>query len=262
MESRMSKYYQEKPQELSRSKRNQKLYQEVNGSNIDLEYLPVSDNSSEIDVEKLREIVSSREDYQNKKQDDYMEEKKETKKEENKSYDINELLEKARNSKPKEEDKKEENKSYNFLKTLESKELLKSDIEDAKDKEEYKEKIKVEIKQEFEKMKTSTGNTLSLDILSDLKGDTVLVDPVFDTGNDNKDNGKTTDIPINNDVVSDDNEKTFYSGSYKFSSKDFFEDDLNKIEGNHSFIKVFLIILVLAICGVGIYFLINFLGTR
>ena len=42
MESRMDKYYREKPQEFSRTKKNQNLYREVYGSYTDLDYLPVS----------------------------------------------------------------------------------------------------------------------------------------------------------------------------------------------------------------------------
>ena len=70
-----------------------------------------------------------------------------------------------------------------------------------------------------------------------------------------------SDIPINNSVKNED-DKPFYSGSYKFSSKDFFDDDIGKIESNHSFIKILFLIIVIAICITGIYFLINFLGTR
>lgn len=255
MESRMDKYYREKPQELSRSKKNQNLYREVYGSYTDLDYLPVSDNSSEIDEERLREIVSSREEYhKNRKIENIEEEKPRVKKEKIKSYDINELIEKARNSKPKVRDKKEEFQSYNFLKTLESQELLKKDIEDALKKE-----IKEELKEEIKEKNVKSGNTLSLDILSDLKGDTVLIDPVFDTGDKKEDNN--SDIPISNEVKNED-DKSFYSGSYKFSSKDFFDDDLSKIEKNHSFIKVLFIVIILAICITGIYFLINFLGNR
>lgn len=247
MESRMDKYYREKPQEFSRTKKNQNLYREVYGSYTDLDYLPVSDNSSEIDVEKLREIVSSREDYHKKQNNIEKIEEPDKKIKENKSYDINELIEKARSSKPKVVDKKENIDSYKFLKTLESQELLKKDIENAKKEETIKEEQK-------------GNNTLSLDILSDLKGDTVLVDPVFNTKpKDNEDNN-SLDIPVNKTVKEDD--KSFYSGSYKFSSKDFFDDDISKIENNHSFIKIIFIIIVIAICIAGIYFLINFLATR
>ena len=237
MESRMDKYYTEKSQEYSRSKKNQKLYRQVYGNYDELDYLPVPDNSSEIDVEKLKEIVGIREEYHRNKKEEPTEEIKEEK---HKIYDINELIEMARNSKPKENIKKNDIKGHNYLKTLESKELLKEDIQNAKNKE---------IKEDKNK-----GNTLSLEILSDLKGDTVVVEPM--SSNNENDTNKNSDIPINNNVKNED-DKSFYSGSYKFSSKDFFDDDIGKIESNHSFIKILFIIVVIAICITGIYFLIN-----
>ena len=256
MESRMDKYYNEESREFSRTKKNQDLYKKVYGSYKDLDYLPVSENSSEIDVDKLKEIISSRNDYHKIKREEKVVEEEAKSKNivEDRSYNINELLEKARNSKPKVVMKNEDIKSYNFLKTLESNQLLKKDIEDAK--KEIEEESK-EIKNE-----KKSDNTLSLDILSDLKGDTVVMEPVTDNSKelDDGDSADVEDIPVDKKLKDD--EKTFYSGSYKFSSKDFFDEDISKIENNHTFLKVVLVILVLAICAVGVYFLISYLGTR
>ena len=245
MESRMDKYYKEKPQEFSRSKRNQALYKEVYGSYTDFDYLPMSDNSSEINVDKLREMVSSREEYRKKEEIIDESNEKET---DNKIYDINELIEKARSSKPKLVNKKEDIKSYNYLKKLETQEQLKEEIEEEKSTEEIKEQIK-------------SGNTLSLDILSDLKDNTVVVEPIPKQEQEENKEDFNRDIPVTI-IIKNDDDKPFYSGSYKFSSKDFFDDDLKKIEKNHSFIKILLIIIILAICITGIYFLVNYLATR
>lgn len=253
MESRMEKYYNNDIQEYSRSKKNTNLYKEVYGSYSQLEYLPVSDNVSEIDASRLKEIVASREDYQKSKSSQValMEERPVKKYEEQKVYDINELIEKARNSKPKVQAPKENIQSYNFLKTLESNELLKSQINEAKKLE--------EIKQE-QIINKQTTNTLSLDILSDLKptGDTVVMEPISTS-----DKNTLNDIPIDN-RIKDDNDKTFYSGSYKFSKSDFFEedDDFSDLKKKSSFGKAILIIVMLSICITGVYFLIKFLGTR
>lgn len=249
MESRMDKYYTDEVQG-SRSKKNTNLYKEVYGSYSELEYLPVSENVSEIDEEKLKEIVTSREEYQ-KQRNIPVEEI--PKKEERKIYDINELLEKARNSKPKVvETKKVVSQSYNYLKTLESKELLKSEI-----KEELIKQEKIKEPTEFE---TKSGNTLSLEILSELKptSDTVVMEPIS-SNNRNTNN----DIPIEI-TKKDEDEKAFYSGSYKFSKSDFFEDDDDFYENKKgsSIAKAFVLVIVIAICITGIYFLINYLGTR
>ena len=70
------------------------------------------------------------------------------------------------------------------------------------------------------------------------------------------------DIPIDMGLTDDD--KSFYTGSYKFSKSDFFEedDDFSDLKKKGSFGKVMLVLFILALCVAGIYFLINFLGTR
>ena len=253
MNSRMEKYYNDDTQEYSRSKRNSNLYKEVYGSYSSFEHLPVSDNVSEIDAEKLKEIVTSREEYHRSKNTQIKQQEPIKRYEENKVYDINELIEKARKSKPRVvEEKKEHIESYNFLKTLESNELLKSQIKEVvKETPEIKEENI--ITNNIEKT-----NTLSLEILSDLKPseDTVVMEAVS--------NGKTTnsDIPIEQSIMKEEEEKPFYSGSYKFSKKDFFDDEYKESKKGSSFAKALLIIIVLSICITGIYFLIDFLGSR
>jgi len=251
MESRMEKYYNENSQEFSRSKKNTNLYKEVYGSYSELEYLPVSDNVSEIDASRLKEIVASREDFQKTKTPVAVLEENNTKKyEENKVYDINELIEKEKNSKTKESVHNETSQSYNYLKTLESKELLKSQINEVIEREERTTESIIE---------TQQTSSLSLDILSDLKptGDTVVMEPINPSITDS-----SNDIPI--DIGLTDDDKSFYSGAYKFSKSDFFEedDDFSDLKNKGSFGKVILVLFILALCGAGIYFLINFLGTR
>lgn len=270
MNSRMEKYYNDEHQEYSRSKRNSNLYKEVYGSYSQFEHLPVSDNVSEIDAEKLKEIVTSREEY-HKKRNEQVESKEEPIKryEENKIYDINELIEKARKSKPRvTEEKKEHIESYNFLKTLESNELLKSQIKEAV-KEDTPKIENTNISNNISSNNISNTNiitdnlqktnTLSLEILSDLKptGDTVVMEPVANTMKNN-----TSDIPIEESVKKEEEDKAFYSGSYKFSKKDFFDDDFQETKKGSSFAKALIIIVVLSICITGIYFLIDFLGSR
>ena len=63
-------------------------------------------------------------------------------------------------------------------------------------------------------------------------------------------------------VKKEEEDKAFYSGSYKFSKKDFFDDDFQETKKGSSFAKALIIIVVLSICITGIYFLIDFLGSR
>ena len=62
MESRMEKYYKEDLSEFNRIKKNEKLYKDISSEISELDNLPIPDNSNEIDINGLREIVSSRDE--------------------------------------------------------------------------------------------------------------------------------------------------------------------------------------------------------
>ena len=64
MDSRTNRYYEELDHEVvssTRSSRNKRLYMEVNGGYSDLENLPILDNTDEIDMDRLKELVLDRE---------------------------------------------------------------------------------------------------------------------------------------------------------------------------------------------------------
>ena len=63
MESRMEKYYRDDLSTFERTKRNQKLYNDISGQIDGLENLPIDDNVNEIDVSNLKSIISSRDEY-------------------------------------------------------------------------------------------------------------------------------------------------------------------------------------------------------
>ena len=54
MESRMEKYYKDDLSTFERTKRNQELYKDISGQISDLDKLPITDNSNEIDVTSLK----------------------------------------------------------------------------------------------------------------------------------------------------------------------------------------------------------------
>ena len=68
MESRMEKYYKEDLSEFNRIKKNEKLYKDISSEISELDNLPIPDNSNEIDINGLREIVSSRDEYRKAKE--------------------------------------------------------------------------------------------------------------------------------------------------------------------------------------------------
>lgn len=239
MESRMEKYYKEDVTTFERSKKNQHLYKEVSKEISELENLPVPDNSNEIDLEGLKQIISSRDEYRKTKELERTFTSNrplvEPSKKEEKVYDINVLLETAKNevnSQNKKENKKIIN--ANFLTSLEDANIPNSD--DA-----------IELTEELPKKKNVSSNTdsLPLDILMDLKGDdnTVVTDPIV-----------KEEVTMIKEIKDG---ETFYSGSFNFSKKDFDEDDDFYEEKSHTGLKIFFLILGILIFIGAIYLILT-----
>ena len=70
MESRMEKYYEKDLSLFERSKRNEALYKDVSKEISDLENLPIPDNSNEIDLDGLKKIIYSRDEYRKAKKEE------------------------------------------------------------------------------------------------------------------------------------------------------------------------------------------------
>ena len=217
MGSRMDKYNNDNSIP-KRSDKNKELYRQIYNAYDEFENLVVPSNVNEIDLSSLKKEVTSRDEY--KKVKDYTDITNnkvirkeiviEKQKKENEIYDINELLNKAV------KDKKQDNIVEN---TMSSDSYLKKlRLDDTRTnldmvKEMY-EDIKKETEDESEDL-LRTAN-LSLDILSDLRGD-----------NDDT----MIQAPIKDEFLPEDNSQ-FYSNEYKFNKKDF-ED--KKIEDNIEF---------------------------
>lgn len=237
MKSRMEKYYKQDLSEFQRVKKNNDLYKTIYGSEDDFNDLPVSDNYVELDIADIKKGITSREEYKkakelgnitNTKVKRIEEDKEEIKQE--KVYDINKMLEKARmNNKYIKEDN--DLVSDKYLKSLE--EFTKEEkIELIKEKQEMKDEYNKELE---EKMKETAS--LSLDILSDLKPseDTVITTPI-------KEELK--------EEVEEKEEDAFYSGTYSFSKEDFEEknDDFSDIESSNITLKIVLLSFGILIC--------------
>ena len=237
MECRMEKYYKENPEYYKRSKRNEALYRDITRDMNDLDNLPIPDNSNEIDIDGLKQIISSRDEYRKAKdmgrtvtRERVVEEPKEDKR---RVYDINVLLETAKNEVNKNnevEGKKLIN--ANFLTDLDDANLPSNDLVEVS-----------EVTSENEKEKeVSNTDSLPLDILVDLKGtdNTVVTDPIV------KD--EVTMIEKIKDG------ETFYSGSFNFTKKDFADEDDDLFEEkSHTGVKVFFLIVGLLLLAGVIY---------
>ena len=234
MESRMEKYYRENPEYYKRSKRNVNLYKDIDNDINDLENLPIPDNSNEIDINGLKQIISSRDEYRKAKDMGRTITRKrveeEPREEKRRVYDINVLLETAKNEVNKNnevEGKKLIN--ANFLTDLDDANVPSNDFVEVSEVTSEKEK------------EVSNTDSLPLDILVDLKGtdNTVVTDPIV------KD--EVTMIEKIKDG------ETFYSGSFNFTKKDFADEDDDDLieEKSHTGVKVFFLIVgVLLLAGV------------
>lgn len=245
MESRMEKYYREDLSNFERSKKNKELYREVGEQISDLDNLPIPDNSNEIDMAGLKQIISSRDEYRKAKEleNTFISEKptsfEDKKVKEEKIYDINVLLANAKNDVQKEKpDMKMSKTVSNFLTDMDESDIPYSD--DAID-------IATETLPNDNKNPSNT-DSLPLDILVDLKGNenTIVTDPIV-----------KEEVTM---IKKDKDSETFYSGSYTFSKKDFFsedEDDSFIEEKSHTGLKVFFIVLSILILVALIYFLLT-----
>lgn len=249
MESRMEKYYKEDLSNFNRTKKNEQLYRDISSEISELDNLPIPDNSNEIDINGLRKIVSSRDEYRKAKDLGRTvtlpkrEITKEVPKESGRIYDINVLLENAKNeiNKSAEVNKEEKRINTNFLTNLEDANI--PDIPEVDDAMALSEEVPKDDKEQ----KESNTDSLPLDILVDLKGDdnTVVTDPIV-----------KEEVTMIKKIKEG---ETFYSGSFNFSKKDFDEDDDEKLfeEKSHTGIKVFFLIFGLLVLGAALYFIIT-----
>lgn len=277
MKSRMEKYYHDDLSEFERTRKNADLYKKVYGDYQELENLPIPDNVNEIDITKVKKIIDNRDDYKKIKEYQSITTSKEITidtpeiiaKEDKKTYDINELLEKAKieNSKLKKQNEELMKVNYKFLETLENSNVTKEN--------DINEEMILKTKEELDEMDNKPLKLEKQPLSNDTKYETkqINVDPEInqvmstqslplDLLNDLKPTKENTivSIPINEEEKL---EKTasFYSGSHSFSNKDFTEfEELQEKEHNHYFIKILLLIIGLAILATIGYYVLKYYG--
>ena len=206
MGSRMDKY-KNNSEIPKRSDKNKELYKQIYNAYDEFENLVVPSNVKEIDLSSLKKEITTRDEYRKVKDYSDITNNKvvrkeivlEEQKKENEIYDINELLNKAVKDNKKEEINEPTLSTDSYLKKLRL-EDTRTNLDMVKD---MYEDIKKEAEEENESL-LRTAN-LSLEILSDLKGD-----------NDNT----MIEAPIKDEFLPEENNQ-FYSSEYKFSKSDF-----------------------------------------
>ncbi len=276
MKSRMEKYYDQEnaKQSLKRTNRNHDLYSNMNFSDLDeVSIKPnakvIGNNSHNIDIEKVKEMLDYRYQSAPKRKSIVLEEEKSTpiNQEEAKEYDINTILNKALEDKKIDYDtdrlKKLRDTQYNILKNLNLEELEKEELETKNPEDQLKNLINtITSKEEIEK------NSTPLDILTDLKGsDNTQVLPSLTKEIENA----TKYMPISNEKleeekikevvkeeVSNQIDRSFYTTSNMFTQSDFddFNDLKSDVKASKTLIKILIILIVIALI-IGIVVLLN-----
>ncbi len=259
----MDKYLEEDPTKNvgSRTRKNKNLYQEINDDDLENINLAsnahvIGDNEKNIDVDKIKEILEKKYQKEPPRRTSLFEEEKEpiterNREEETKEYDINAIIEKAKQDKDVDYErdrlKKIRDTQYNILKGL--------DLDNEKeenDKSAKEQDLMNLINTITEKELTREMNPL--DILTDLKGsdNTEVLEGIKEEVNQ-----KNIEEAVKKQVKKE-VDKTFYTNSLSFTKSDFddFNDLKSDLETNKTLVRVLLIIVIIAVL-IGLFFLIN-----
>ncbi len=241
MKSRLDKY--ENNKNISRVSKNQNLYDDIY-SNTNYTNMVVIDDSNEIDISKIKEIIdkekkqTKRIERNNFNMEEY-DNLKISNTEEKKSYDINEVLKEAKNQRDIIEEANEKRKiqNYKFRENL--------DEELSKTRKVYENLIKEE-KELLNIMNTLTNvssEDIALDMFSDLTKDSNLIEVLEDGDND-----------VNIKKIESDDTTEYSTDTFMFNTKDFdsIEDMKDNVKKTSIFIKILIFIITLVImCAIG-----------
>lgn len=244
MASRMERYehYSNPDIGYNRSTKNKSLYEEMQNldSYTNIEAVSTIEKTNEIDITKVKELLKNRENYKkekkylqalNRKQDRKAEFVKKYEEPE-KSYDIKEVLDKAKVERKEEKNRYHDlkNTQYNILKSLQLKD------KDYTEEEELKELIHtITNNSKLNKLASEDSG-----LLDDLKSDTMVgdADSIKKMIDEEKNNYQEETMDL---------DKSFFTSSLGFKAEDF--EDLKDI--NHNIKKNNLLMKVL-LCVIGI----------
>lgn len=276
----------------SRSSRNVKLYKEVYGKYENLDNLPLEDNTDEIDMERLRELIYKSENIDEhrsiRENLDIIDIKKRNINKD-RIYDINEMLEKAKYENNKLKTPVSNIKHNNLLSTLqlepiETEKITYKECSDISNivpngDEKVEDNIYMtrefkfkELNQKISELNSNPlldnvmdDNSLSLDLFEDLKptGNTIVTKPIVESKYDgDMHSSDTSDIDIIKQV-NETKEEEFFTNSYSFSDKDFnLKDTDDFFEEEKPFgnvLKIILLLIAIMVFSfVIVYFVLNY----
>ena len=286
MRNRMDRYRDNSPnpeQQGKRLSKNQELYNNVGTNTKYTNFSDVSNSNAYLITNNIKNTNHTRESYQHIKEYTNIAPKTRVKKEledfnhlyqdhENRIYDINSVLEKAREERKDkdalEEKRKLKNTNYNILASLNPEELEKYRKEKMKrlkpDEDELRELIDtIASKTLAGEISKDTGVDLLSDLMATNAMDRITNDDKLELSKEilDKDSLKKIDeakkdmVPAsnNNDIMKD-LDKSFYTQSMDLSDKDFFSDDEDSEKKIPIFVKILLVVVLIVLVGISIYF--------
>ena len=255
MQTRMEKYTDVHEEVGQRYKKNEDLYKRISDQELDkytvrTNATVLDDNGTNIDVEHIKKILDTKYNSTPKRKsivipEDNTEEVTDVI--ETKEYDINLILEKAKENESTDYDKNRFKKlrdtQYDILKelNLNSEDSSKDDLED--DKDELRELINTITQKELENRKKEAEGDDPLDLFPDLKGDddTVVLDGMKEE----------IEQTLENQAAIEEAklENSFYTTTSAFTQSDFDDfDDLKKeVKGHKILLTIVTILIVVAI---------------
>lgn len=252
--SRMDRYYKNNYSENKRSRLNQDLYRSIYDTDeySNIEGIATMDRTNEIDLEKIKGMLKSREEFNSQKEyrqlfrrPEVEEVKEYTEPEEEKNFDIRNILEKVRSQKQEDEKYRSvDNTNYNLLKELKIQERKKKIEEDENELKELVDTI------------TSTSilnkmgdSELSLSMFDELKASekTML---------ENKTIRKVLE-EAKKEETEPQMSNSFYTKSLNFSKKDLQDYENSKEEKKKrrriKLVVLFIVIVAIAVIGFTVY---------
>lgn len=260
MKTRMEKYYDSTSNETSRTKKNTELYSRVTEGemeNFDVNSnMAVLGDANSIDVDKVREMLDRKYRVSTRKKPISIDDVTEIPKvdiDETREYDINTIIEKAKETKEVNYEidrlKKLRNTQYDILKNLKI------------DNDEYEE-VTPEEKTLINLINTITEKELSadkemdpLDLFTDLRGDD---DTVVVSGfqNDKDSIKKEITAEIKDEILKEVKQEVGAASNFTQSDFDDFNDLKEDVESTKIIIKVIVVIIAIAFAA-GVLFLLN-----
>lgn len=244
MASRMEKYYKTRDSKR-RVVRNESLYETMyeDETYSNIEGVVATPKANEVDIEKIKELIASHEKQRVqtrklvKKPIDVDLKETSFEHDEEKTYDIRDVLVKAKDSRenPSDEYRNLKNTEYNILKNIKI-----NNNQSIEDEDELKELINTITNTSL--LNKMSDNELSLNMFDDLKSDTM----VGDSSAIRAVLQQTKDEKLHETGEMD---NSFFTSSLNFKDKDFeqLQDLSNSIDKNNKIMKIILIILFVII---------------